>query len=122
LILIVDDSRDNATALARLLQRAGYQSQCLDCGPELFTHLQDNPKPRLIVLDLMMPEVDGFTCLQRLRANPEWRDIPVVIYSADFDHTHLRQSMDLGAQEYVVKGTKRWDELLAIIEKYAGVH
>jgi putative two-component system response regulator len=121
-ILIVDDSRDNATALARLLRRAGYESTYLDCGPDLFTHLRDHPKPRLIILDLMMPQVDGFACLQQLRGSPDWRDIPVLIYSADFDHNHLRQTMELGAQDYVVKGTKRWEELLAIIEKHAGVH
>jgi CheY-like chemotaxis protein len=121
-ILIVDDSRDNATALARLLRRAGYESACLDCGPELFTHLREHDKPRLIILDLMMPQIDGFECLKQLRARADWQDIPVLIYSADFDHDHLRQTMDLGAQDYVVKGTKSWDELLAVITKHAGAH
>jgi CheY-like chemotaxis protein len=121
-ILIVDDSRDNATALSRLLKRAGYPSSILSCGPELFAFLRDNPAPHLIILDLMMPEIDGFSCLQNIRAHPEWRAIPVLIYSADFDDNHRQRTMDLGAQDYVVKGSLGWEQLLATVQKHATAH
>src|SRR5207248_7748423 len=66
LIYIVDDHADSAEALVRLLARRGQAARALTCGRELFEALAGAQRPRLIVLDLMMPGEDGLDCLAKL--------------------------------------------------------
>jgi PleD family two-component response regulator len=118
-VVVVDDYRDSAESLARLLARSGHQSQALFSCNELFSYLvSSSDGADLIVLDLHMPDIDGLECLRQLKAHRQWRDIPVVMYSADFQKTAMEQAMAAGARDFVVKGTVGWNELLGILEKH----
>ena len=106
-------------ALARMLTRVGYDAAVVPCGRDLIERLESGSRPRLVILDLMMPEMDGFDCLRLMRAHPDWKDIPVVMYSADFNYDRAREAARLGAQDYIVKGAVRWDDFLDIVARRA---
>ena len=119
LIVVVDDSHENASLLCRLLRRVGYESIDLPSGLELLGFLRSAARPDLVILDMMMPEMDGMECLTAMRKDPRYRDIPVVMFSADSSISRQIDAKRLGAQEYMVKGAVMVDELLSTIRRYA---
>lgn len=82
LILLVDDDPDIREALAMVLEIAGHTVVAASNGAQALELLRRTPLPRVILLDLMMPVMDGLTFLREARANPAWRDIPVVVMTA----------------------------------------
>jgi CheY-like chemotaxis protein len=82
LILIVEDDDDVRTALAEVLRVEGFQTAEACHGAEGLERLREGPLPRLILLDLMMPVMDGWAFRDAQRANPAWAAIPTVILSA----------------------------------------
>jgi two-component system chemotaxis response regulator CheY len=111
----VDDVPDLAAPLARLLVQAGLVAVVLPCGELLLSHLRLQATPKLIILDLDMPGMDGFDCLRAIRDSLSWRDIPVVIYSSETDPQKREEAGRLGAQDYIVKGEINWPDLLAVL-------
>jgi CheY-like chemotaxis protein len=83
-VLIVDDSDEVREVLSFLLEHSGYLADTAAGADEALTKLRANP-PSVIVLDLMMPDVDGFDFRRAQLADEAIRDIPVVLYSAAFD-------------------------------------
>jgi two-component system, chemotaxis family, chemotaxis protein CheY len=120
MILVVDDHADTARVVVKLLKQCGHRAKVLSCGDDLFAELATSSAPRLVVLDVNMPAVDGIDCLRRLRANADWRTIPVIMYSADFTFERMQEAKQLGASEYVVKGAMGWPEFLKLIERFLG--
>ena len=80
-VLIADDDDDARAIARRAVQRVGYEISEARNGKEVIKCLETNP-PDMILLDLMMPEMDGFEVLERMRANEAWRDIKVVVVTA----------------------------------------
>ncbi len=81
-ILIVEDDLDIRDALQEILEDEGYQAYAAANGAEALEVLDRVPKPGLVLLDLMMPVMDGYQFLEIFRANPEFTDIPVVVVTA----------------------------------------
>jgi CheY-like chemotaxis protein len=101
-VLVVDDDETTGDAIRRLLGRMGYSAQYAPGGPEAIESLQSS-RPDLIVLDWMMPEMNGLDVLRRLRADPATQDLPVIIYTALSSPTVAKQAADHGAQDCVLK-------------------
>lgn len=101
-IIVVDDDRDLLDVLRVRLETSGYAVQCADSGAVLFKLLKKQ-KPDLIVLDIMMPEVDGLEVLRRLRASDETSQIPVLLLTARFQYEDVLSGYALGATHYVTK-------------------
>ena len=101
-VLLVDDDELTSNAMSRLLQRVGYTAVCMSSGKEALHVLRDL-RFDLVILDWMMPEMDGLQTLRRLRADPRTRDLRVVMYSAAADEQMEREAAQLGALEYVLK-------------------
>jgi CheY-like chemotaxis protein len=80
-ILVVEDFVDSAMALVALLNSKGYQALPVFDGAEALARMDDF-HPDLVLLDLMMPVLDGFGFLQEIRQNPKWEAIPVIVLSA----------------------------------------
>lgn len=80
-VLVVDDNADDRKLLRRILEDAGYKVQEAPGGAEAISAIHTDP-PNLVVLDLMMPDVDGFAVLENLKTNQLTRDIPVVVVTA----------------------------------------
>ena len=82
LVLIIDDDEGVRTALAELLELSGYEVAVAADGEDALELLADGLEPKTIVLDLVMPRMDGWTFLSRLRADPKFQGVPVVVTSA----------------------------------------
>src|SRR3954451_1868220 len=101
-VLVVDDDEFTCDAIRRLLTRMGYSTACASSGTEALD-LLEQVHPDVIVLDWMMPEMDGLEVLRKLRADPKTKDVPVLLYSAADDPAMQKQAAKLGAMECVLK-------------------
>ena len=101
-VLIVDDTPENLTVLGQLLQPY-YRIKVANSGPRALVIAQTNPKPDLILLDVMMPDMDGYTVLIRLTENPDTADIPVMFVTALENTEDEAHGLDLGAVDYIAK-------------------
>ena len=118
-ILIVDDMVASREAMSKLLQRQGYETACAMNGAEGLVQLK-RAKPDLILLDHMMPEVDGLTFLAGIRRFPRWKDLPVIMLSGIKDNAHQMKAQTLGVKQYLVKNEFTPEQLIGHIEKHLG--
>lgn len=101
-ILIVDDEPFNVDYLEQELEELGYETIAAVNGQEALDQVQTAPLD-LILLDIMMPVMDGFEVLKRLKGNPTTRDIPVIVISAHSDLPSMVRGIELGAEDYLPK-------------------
>jgi len=119
-ILVVDDHVANCLPLVRLFKYAGMEARWAASGREALDALAAAPAeglPHLVVLDLMMPEMDGFEVLRRVRGDERYGGVAVLMYTAVADDGIRRRAVEQGAQGYVVKGTG-FDDLRAEVERH----
>jgi DNA-binding response OmpR family regulator len=110
-ILIVDDNPNNLEVLSETLTRAGFQVAIAIDGESAIEQIQYH-SPELILLDVMMPGIDGYQTCHRIKANPKTFDIPVVFMTALSDTEHKVKGFALGAVDYITKPFQR-EEVLA---------
>ena len=103
LILIIDDTPENLRLLGEMLEKAGYEVLLATSGPEALQIAEASPSPDLILLDVMMPGMDGFEVCRRLKASPVSRLIPVIFISALDMTTRKLQAFNAGAVDYITK-------------------
>ncbi|MCZ6773898.1 MAG: response regulator [Proteobacteria bacterium] len=101
-ILLVDDDRQTRLKLSRNLESEGYTVGVAQGGRQALDMLE-SASFDLIILDILMPEVDGFTVLSQVKATPALREIPVVVISAVDDPDSIEKCRQLGAAEYLIK-------------------
>lgn len=101
-ILVVDDVPENLTVLGELLQPA-YRVRVANSGRRALQVAASDPRPDLILLDVMMPEMDGYVVIKELRANPGTRDIPVIFVTAMDSDQDEERGLALGAVDYITK-------------------
>jgi two-component system phosphate regulon response regulator PhoB len=101
-ILVVDDEEDLLELVRYKLSKDGYRVQCVVTGEEALKAARKNP-PDLIVLDWMLPAVDGLEVCRRLKSDPKTRDIPVIILSAKGEEGDMVTGLDRGADDYIAK-------------------
>ncbi len=90
-ILVVEDDEDTRSMLQRTMEREGWQVKGVENGRIALDHLEKEP-PRLILLDLMMPEMDGFQFVAACQQNPKWHQIPIVVVTAkDLTNEEIQQ-------------------------------
>jgi twitching motility two-component system response regulator PilH len=102
LILIVDDSPTELHQMQRVLQQHGYQTIGANDGADAILKAREM-KPDLILMDIVMPGVDGFRATRQLAADPATRSIPVIIVSSKGEETDRIWGMRQGAVDYLVK-------------------
>jgi signal transduction histidine kinase len=102
LILVVDDQEPNLRVVGALLTRAGFDVVPALSGPEALERLKTSP-PDCVLLDMRMPGMDGFVVLEKLRADPETKHLPVVFLTAETDREVLVRAFDAGAVDYITK-------------------
>lgn len=104
-ILVVDDTPENLAVLGELL-RPNYRVRVAPTGARALQVAQSEPRPDLILLDVMMPEMDGYEVLRRLRATPETTQIPVIFVTAMDSADDEEFGFSLGAVDYIAKPIK----------------
>jgi len=118
-ILVIDDSITVRRTLERILSRSGYGViQCRD-GKEAWELLGRHREPiSLAFCDLEMPNMDGYSLLQLIRGDQQWRSLPVVVLTSRENATHRQRAMDLGANHYLTKPFQP-NQLLALVASLA---
>ncbi len=101
-VLVVDDEPNIVLSLEFLMRRAGFEVQVARTGGEALRALEGQP-PDLVLLDVMMPEVDGYEVCERIRARPEWRKTKIVMLTARGREAERERGLALGADAYVTK-------------------
>jgi two-component system, sensor histidine kinase and response regulator len=101
-VLIVDDNRHIRTQINLVLKLEGYETVEAENGIQAVSMAKEL-RPDLIVCDIIMPEMDGYGVLERLRGNGETADTPFLFLSAKADKSDVREGMNLGADDYLVK-------------------
>ena len=131
-ILVVDDEATTRNSLTRLLKHEGYDVVGAGNGREALDLLgaasaasdapgdgaSAPPTPDLILLDLMMPELDGLELLEILHAHPQYRALPVVVLTGISDVHTVRRADQLGAKEYMVKASFSVADMLGHVRRY----
>jgi len=101
-ILVVDDVLQNIQVVVTMLREAGYSIMPATSGMAALQRVE-NKRPDLILLDLMMPDMDGLEVCRRLKAEPATADIPIIFLTASNEMNHLVQGLEAGAVDYVTK-------------------
>ncbi len=101
-VMVVDDNREMRTALKATLENAGHEVSEVGDGRDIVEIVRDGA-PDVILLDVVMPEVDGFEALEKLRTDPATRDTAVIMVTARGHRTDLTKARRLGANDYIVK-------------------
>ena len=101
-VLIVDDVPKNIQVLGHVLDKHGYLIAAATDGRQALAMMADI-NPDLILMDIMMPEMDGFEACRRLKANPDTRPIPVILLTAKTATEDIVQGFALGAVDYITK-------------------
>jgi CheY-like chemotaxis protein len=112
-ILIVDDEDETAFAITELLGRAGFEVDHAPNGLAGLEYLRDKGRPSMILLDWSMPLMDGGQMMQAMQKEPEWRTIPVVLFTADPDAR--KRALEIHASGYLKKPCAPFD-LLTIVD------
>jgi len=101
-ILVVDDEEDIRELVRYNLAREGYRITCVASGEEALVKARDE-SPDVILLDLMLPGLDGLDVCRRLRSNPATADTPIVMLTAKGEDADIVTGLELGADDYVTK-------------------
>jgi chemosensory pili system protein ChpA (sensor histidine kinase/response regulator) len=116
LIMIVDDDEDIRDVVGMLLQLEGFQVATAKDGLDALEKLQAGLRPALVLLDMMMPRMDGETLLTTLRADPELARQPVAVMSGH--HAARQKALELGASGCLVKPVEL-EDLLRLVHRFA---
>jgi len=113
-ILIVEDDADLANLTTHWLERAGYSVQHAGDGAAALKMLSGDPLPTLVLLDLMLPKIDGFEVLRRIRASGRTKTLPVVVVTSFSRDKDAARAREIGANDYIVKPLMELDFLKRI--------
>ena len=103
LVMLVDDSNVLRKITAFNLKKNGYEVVEATNGEEAIQKLSEGIKPDLMLLDIMMPKMDGFSVLKRLKESEDWKDIPVIVLTAKGGEDDEQTALSLGATMVMTK-------------------
>jgi twitching motility two-component system response regulator PilH len=101
-IMLVDDSSTNNLLFRDIFEETGYEVWVEEKPERVITRLRES-KPDLVLLDLMLPGMDGLQLLQQIKSEQDSREIPVIMYTAHMSDRMQQQAMALGASGYLIK-------------------
>jgi CheY-like chemotaxis protein len=102
-VLLVDDDTRNIFALSSVLERRGMRVVTAKTGREAIDLLEHTPDIKIVLMDIMMPEMDGYQTMQVIRANPAFRRLPIVALTAKAMKGDREKCLEAGASDYLAK-------------------
>lgn len=118
-ILVIEDDNFLANAYRVKLSKSGYNVDIAMDGDDGLKKLA-NGIPDLIILDLVMPNRDGFSVLGEINQHPEWKTIPIIVASNLGQKEDIEKAMSLGARDYFIKTDMSMEQILQKIESIVG--
>jgi DNA-binding response OmpR family regulator len=101
-VLVVDDEPNILLSLQFLMKQIGYEVRTARDGEEALAEIS-RAAPDLVLLDVMMPKIDGFSVCERIRANPAWKDMRIIMLTARGRDVEREKGLALGADDYITK-------------------
>ena len=101
-VLVVDDEANILLSLEFLMKKAGYDVRIARDGEEALAEMR-KARPDLVLLDVMMPKRNGFDVCEMIRANPEWKDVRVIMLTAKGRDVEREKGLAVGADDYITK-------------------
>lgn len=102
LVYIVEDDNNISEIESFALKNSGYIAEVFETGKIFFKHLQ-NKKPDIVLLDIMLPDMDGLEILKKMKNTPDYKKIPVILVTAKTTEIDKVKGLDLGADDYISK-------------------
>lgn len=102
LVYIVEDDNNISEIESFALKNSGYITEVFETGKIFFKHLQ-NKKPDIVLLDIMLPDMDGLEILKKMKNSPDYKKIPVIMVTAKTTEIDKVKGLDLGADDYISK-------------------
>ncbi len=116
-VLVVDDDVRNIFALSSVLERRGMTVLTAGTGREAITTLEKTPEVAIVLMDIMMPEMDGYETMQVIRQNPSFRRLPIIALTAKAMKGDREKCLEAGASEYLAKPVNT-DQLLSALRMW----
>jgi CheY-like chemotaxis protein len=116
-VLVVDDDMRNIFALSSVLERRGMAVLTAGTGREAIAMLESTPEVAIVLMDIMMPEMDGYATMQVIRQNPSLRRLPIVALTAKAMKGDREKCLEAGASEYLAKPVNT-DQLLSALRMW----
>ena len=101
--LIIDDSRTMRSILRRIVTGLGFETTEAGNGVEALEALEGGLTPELCLIDWNMPLMDGYTFVTKVRADPRWRELTLMMVTTESEHGQIVKALAAGAHEYVIK-------------------
>ncbi|MCU7857244.1 MAG: response regulator, partial [Candidatus Thiodiazotropha sp. (ex Lucinoma borealis)] len=118
-ILVVDDDLQNLLALTPQLETWGFEVAAAGDGQEAIDTLSEDPEFSLVLMDIMMPELDGYDTIRYIRKTTQLKALKVIVLSAKNAAEDRKRSLDAGADDFVAKPVDS-DKLQAVIKEHLG--
>ena len=101
-ILLIDDSEMHVSTLIKLLEVRGYSAEAV-LNPAEALSVIESRNPRLVILDIMMPGIDGLSLLKKIKENPATSDVPIIVFSGKMFPPEKKKALALGAEKFLIK-------------------
>jgi DNA-binding response OmpR family regulator len=116
-VLLVEDDRIVAAMVKHLLARQGYEVQSVGDGRAASALIDEINAPRLVILDVMLPFVDGFELISHIKSKPEWGEVPIIMLTSKTQERNVVRALESGADDYIVKPFQP-QELIARVRRF----
>lgn len=118
-VLYVEDNEEIAFLMKAILEREGFEICHYLNGSDAVAHVHSMAPSKIVILDIMIPYLDGFQLIREIRGQASWADVPILMVSAKSREQDIVQALEMGANDYVTKPF-RPPELLARIRRLLG--
>ncbi|MDB5866263.1 MAG: diguanylate cyclase, partial [Betaproteobacteria bacterium] len=116
-VLVVDDDVRNIFALTSLLERHHMETVVAGSGKDAIEIVQKTPEVSLVLMDIMMPEMDGYETMRRIRQEPQFRMLPIIALTAKAMKGDREKCLEAGASDYIAKPVNT-DQLLSLMRMW----
>jgi len=116
-ILVVEDDRVVAKMFATVLERQGYKVHTISDGNQALAAFEEMPATDMVLLDIVLPYVDGYRLLERICTEQKWKNVPKIMISSNSNESNIVRAFEIGVDDYITKPIQI-DELVARVNRF----